>query len=256
MTRIQPDDHYHHYGIWNPWTKIKIDNMEKDLWNLIKRQGTVRFAGLISKTYGELFSSMSLMQEHVVYDSIEPESVILNEKWKIRSFPVMLEGKKCWMIDMNIELNNALDKTIELEKYRYGGGIGFRATEDWTNENSEVLTSEGKTRENADASHARWCKVEGDFENGTRSGIVFCSHPGNRSFPEPMRVWPIDANNGRGDVFFQFCPIRHKSWFITPGEKYILKYRMLVYDDELSTETAELVWQHFAYPIKTEQIEK
>ena len=21
LTRIQPEDHYHHYGIWNPWTR-------------------------------------------------------------------------------------------------------------------------------------------------------------------------------------------------------------------------------------------
>ena len=25
LTRIQPPDHYHHYGIWAPWTKTQID---------------------------------------------------------------------------------------------------------------------------------------------------------------------------------------------------------------------------------------
>jgi len=24
LTRIQPPDHYHHYGIWNPWTHIAM----------------------------------------------------------------------------------------------------------------------------------------------------------------------------------------------------------------------------------------
>src|SRR5688500_1229936 len=24
LTRIQPPDHYHHYGIWNPWTHTKL----------------------------------------------------------------------------------------------------------------------------------------------------------------------------------------------------------------------------------------
>jgi hypothetical protein len=52
------------------------------------------------------------------------------------------------------------------------------------------------------------------------------SHPNNQSHPEPMRVWPLEANQGRGDMFFQFCPIRHKEWKIEPQqsyEQYLLK---------------------------------
>ena len=26
LTRIQPPDHFHHYGVWGPWTKTKINN--------------------------------------------------------------------------------------------------------------------------------------------------------------------------------------------------------------------------------------
>ncbi|MDA3821597.1 MAG: PmoA family protein, partial [Bacteroidales bacterium] len=45
LTRIQPPDHYHHYGIWNPWTKTHINGREIDYWNLGKGQGTVRHKG-------------------------------------------------------------------------------------------------------------------------------------------------------------------------------------------------------------------
>ena len=48
LTRIQPPDHYHHYGIWGPWTKTHIDEREVDFWNLAKGQGTVKFSGFIS----------------------------------------------------------------------------------------------------------------------------------------------------------------------------------------------------------------
>ncbi|MFV0268223.1 MAG: DUF6807 family protein, partial [Draconibacterium sp.] len=41
LTRIQAPDHYHHYGIWGPWTKTHIDGREVDFWNLLKGQGTV-----------------------------------------------------------------------------------------------------------------------------------------------------------------------------------------------------------------------
>jgi len=96
--------------------------------------------------------------------------------------------------------------------------------------------------------------VEGWFPSGIPSGIVVCSHPGNRAHPEPMRVWPVDANEGRGDVFFEFCPIRHQQWMIHPGKDYVLRYRMLVFDGEISPETAESVWQDYAAPVNIKWI--
>lgn len=252
LTRIQPVDHFHHYGIWNPWTKTKIKGKETDFWNLLLGQGTVRYAGLVAKTSGSVFSGFNLKQEHVTFQNIGPDEVAINETWEIRNYPVVIDDKQCWIVDMVITLSNNLDSNIELTNYRYGGGIGFRAHEYWTNQNSKVLTSEGKTRKDADGTFARWCKVEGAFPSGTNSGIVFFSHPDNRAHPEPMRVWPEDANNGRGDMFFEFCPIRHQKWYLLPNKEYVLKYRMLVFDDDMSADNAESVWQTYAKGITVE----
>ncbi|MCK4772449.1 MAG: PmoA family protein [Candidatus Latescibacteria bacterium] len=254
LTNIQPADHYHHYGIWNPWTKTIVDGQEVDFWNLALGEGTVRFAGLISKTAGEVFSGFTIRQEHVNFKALGPEQVAINESWHVKNFPVEIEGRTCWLIDFTSTMNNPLDSAIELSAYRYGGGIGWRATAAWNKDNSSVLTSEGKTRKDADGTHARWCRVEGWFPSGISSGILFCSHPGNRAHPEPMRVWPEDANDGRGDVFFEFCPIRHSKWTIYPGKDYVMKYRMLVFDGEISPEIAESVWQHYAQPVSIEWI--
>jgi hypothetical protein len=250
LSRIQPPDHYHHYGIWNPWTKTKVEGQEIDFWNLALGQGTVRFAGLLSRYAGPVFSGFKLRQEHVTFLNSGPDRVAINETWEIRNYPVAIEGQECWLIDMIITLNNNLDSKIELTNYRYGGGLGFRASEHWTNKNSKVLTSEGKTRIDADGTYARWCKVEGAFPSGNHSGIVFMSHPDNRAHPEPMRVWPVDANNGRGDVYFEFCPIRHQKWDLMPNTEYVLKYRMLIFDEEFSAENAESVWQSYARQAK------
>ena len=64
--------------------------------------------------------------------------------------------------------------------------------------------------------------------------------------PEPMRIWPLNANGGRGDMFFEFCPIRHNEWKIEPEKNYILKYRMIIFDGEMSPELAEIHWNSFA----------
>lgn len=245
LTTIHPDDHIHHMGIWNPWTKTLFEGRAIDFWNLNKGEGTVRFAKYISHYEGSVFGGFQALHEHVDLTAPTPigSKVALNEVWDLRVFSV---GKNYTIVDFISTLNCASNSPIVLEEYRYAG-FGYRATEKWKVDNSQVLTSEGKNRAAADATSARWCRVSGESDTG-QSGIIFMSHPSNRAHPEPMRVWPLDANNGRGDLFFQFCPIRHADWPLETGKNYVLKYRMYVFDGQVNSETAERLWQDFAHP--------
>lgn len=246
LSAIQPRDHYHHLGIWNPWTKTRFEGRAVDFWNLGGGQATVRFDGFLSRTEGPVFGGFKARQEHVDFSAVGPDKTALHEVWDVRVWNVSTENR-VWLWELTTTLSCATDSVVLLEAYRYGGGIGFRATEEWTRENCRVLTSAGKTRVDADGSRARWCDVSGATALG-RSGVLFLSYPANREHPEPMRVWPEDANGGRGDLFFEFCPIRHKSWKLVPGQDYVLKYRMVVYDGEMSPQTAERYWNDFAVP--------
>jgi hypothetical protein len=248
MTRINAPDHWHHVGIWNPWTKTHFEGHSTDFWNLNEGQGTVRFAGFNSLISGPVFGGFKVRQEHVDFQSKGGDKVAMNEVWDVRIWNIgTYAGVKVWLWDLTTTLNCASASPITLEAYRYGGGIGYRATEEWNAKNSWVITSEGKVRKDADGSRARWCDVGGQFAQGGTSGILFMSHPANREFPEPMRVWPENMN-GRGDVFFEFCPIRDKSWELKPGNDYVLKYRMLVYDGKISPQMAERIWNDFSKP--------
>ena len=244
LTRIQPPDHYHHYGIWGPGTKTHIDGREVDFWNLAKGQGTVKFAGFLSETEGEVFSGFQALQQHIDFGAVGPDQIAMNEILDVRIWNISDDIR---VIDYTTTLNSPLENGIMLDAYRYGGGIGFRATEKWHKDNCTVLTSDGKTRADADGSYARWCIVEGESETEEgRSGILFLSHPSNRMHPEPMRVWPLDANGGRGDLYFEFVPIRHDDWKLNNNQNYTLKYRMVVFDGEMDAETAEMYWNSFA----------
>jgi hypothetical protein len=250
LSRIQAPDHYHHYGIWGPWTLTHIDDREVDFWNLAKGQGTVKFASFLSQTEGDIFSGFKALQQHIDFGAQGADQVAMNEILDVRVWSV---SEKVWVIDYTTTLNSPLPNGIMLDAYRYGGGIGFRATEKWHKDNCTVLTSDGKTRADADGSFARWCIVEGESDvNEGRSGILFLSHPANRMHPEPMRVWPLDANGGRGDMYFEFVPIRHDDWKLESLQDYTLKYRMVVFDGDMNAETAEKYWNSFA---KMPQIE-
>lgn len=244
LSRVQPPDHYHHYGIWGPWTLTHIGDREVDFWNLNKGEGTVKFAGFLSETTGSVFSGLRVLQQHIDFGAKGEDQIAMNEVLDVR---VWNSSKGVWIIDYTTAINTPLKDGIMLDAYRYGGGIGYRATEKWTKENCTVLTSEGKTRADADGSTARWCIVEGEsaVDEG-RSGILFMSHPANRAHPEPMRVWPLDGNGGRGDMYFEFTPIRHQSWNLKNGNDYVLKYRMIVFDGRMDKETAEMYWRSFS----------
>lgn len=248
LTRIWAPDHYHHFGIWNPWTKAKIDDHVTDFWNLFSKQGTVKFAGINSIINGPVYGGFSIKQDHIDFQGADPEKLALNEVWDVRAWNTdPVPGLDAYIVDLTTFLSVAGSSPVIMEAYRYGGGIGFRATEEWTKDNSTVLTSEGKTRVNADGTRSRWTDINGSFENKGNSGIVFFSHPANREHPEPMRVWP-ENSNGRGDVYFEFTPIRLKEWQLHPGNLYRLKYRMMVYDGKIDKTTAERLWNDFAFP--------
>lgn len=247
LTRVQPPDHYHHYGLWGPWTHTRIDTTRVDFWNLKGGTGTVLFKEFKNTNSGDVFTSFTATQEHIDLKTKEEPQVAINEDLNVRLWNLNRPDR--YMFDYTSTFSSPLESGILFEAYRYGGGLGFRFTERWKADNCSVLTSEGKDRLTADGSNARWAIVSGASSDGKgTSGILFMSNPENRMHPEPMRVWPIDGNGGRGDMFFEFCPIRHEEWKIEPNKKYQLKYRMVVFDGELTAEEAEAYWQAFATP--------
>ncbi len=244
LSRIQPPDHYHHYGMWGPWTHTQIKGQQVDFWNLGDRKGTVLFKNFKSTTSGPIFASFDAGQEHIDFITEKEPQVALDENLKITLWGLNRPDR--YMFDYKTTFKSPLENGILFEAYRYGGGIGMRFTERWTADNCSVLTSEGKDRLSADGTNARWCIVRGESADGkSTNGVLFMSHSENRSHPEPMRIWPIDANEGRGDMFFEFCPIRHEEWKIEPQKEYQLKYRMVVFEDDLTAKEAEEYWQAF-----------
>ena len=245
LTRIQAPDHYHHYGIWNPWTHVAFEKDTVDFWNLKSKQGTVRFAKLVSKTEGPVFSEIQALHEHVVLKKGGGEKVALNELQTIRVYQPEMD-KDYYIVDITSEMNCATESPFHILQYRYAG-MGGRTTEYWNNTNCEVLTSEGKTRKDTDGTRAKWCIVQGELPGNDYGGAAFLAYPTNYNFPEPMRIWTLNTN-GRGDMFFSFAPTKDRNWLLEPGKTYVLKYRLVVFNGKFDQARAESAWQGFAHP--------
>ena len=244
LTRIQPPDHYHHYGIWNPWTHVEYEGDTIDFWNINTRQGTVKFADFVSVESGPVYSEFDAVHHHVVFIKTGGEKIAMKELQSVRVYS-QGKNKDFFIVDFNIQLNCAGESPVKLLEYRYAG-LGWRTTEKWDNKNSMVLTSEGKTRKDADGSKAKWCIVQGEIDDDY-AGVVMMSFPTNYNFPEPLRIWPENQYN-RGDMFANFCPTKDMDWLLKPRRNYVLRYRFLVYNGKIDAEKAENSWEYFANP--------
>ncbi|MBR4772068.1 MAG: PmoA family protein [Bacteroidales bacterium] len=242
LTNIQPADHRHHYGIWNPWTKLMYEGQVYDCWNLIERQGTVRPEAVEALYEGDVFSGFNASLNHIVFTDAG-ERTAMREVWKVKVYNVG-DG---YLWDFESELTPG-SKPVTLKEYRYAG-LGFRANAVWTKENVEMMSSEGKTRQQIDNTTGRWMYANGGTGVGNNvAGLLYMCHPDDYNYPEPIRIWNEQQNMGRGDVYMNFVPTKNKDWKLKAKHTYTLKYRFYAYDGMMTPAKAEKIWRDFGEP--------
>ena len=247
LTRIQPPDHRHHYGIQNPWTHTEFEGRTVDFWNIGSGQGKVHVAGIIDRTSGDVFGGFRSLHDHVDFTGPNGPKTALNEEWDVKVWNVSPD-QKVWLIDFASTLSPATAEPLTIKAYRYQG-FSIRATEKWGDDNTTLLSSEGFNKSNANSTRARWIDVNGasDVPAG-HSGILFITNPQNFNYPEHLRIWPTGQNGGKANVYVNFNPAQDRDWKLEPGHTYGLKYRMLVYDGKITKQEAERLWYDFAFP--------
>lgn len=246
LTAIQPEDHRHHYGIWNPWTKIEYDGQEYDLWNLGDGKGTVRAREIISEYKGNVIAGFDAILDHNIKRN-GGEKTIINETWKVRAWECM-DGGFLW--DFVSELVPSSNIDVIIKEYRYAG-FGFRANKHWIKSNCEMVSSEGHHRSTIDGTRGKWIYTQGDTGNGGNGGLLMMAAPSNYNFPEPLRIWNENMS-AEGYVFMNFAPTKNMDWNLEPGHKYNLCYRLFAFDGQMTPERAEKLWIDYAYPPKVE----
>lgn len=251
LSRIQPPDHYHHYAIWNPWTRTEFEGRKIDFWNLADGQGTVRSLGVLNRKMGPILGGFSAQHNHIDLTAPEGEKVAISEQWTVNVWNADTR-ESAWVVDFVSTLNPATSNPVTIEAYRYQG-FSLRATEKWDDDTAVLLTSDGFDKSNANATRARWIDVNGISEvaEGT-SGVLFLTHPANHDFPERLRIWPVGANGGKENVYINFNPAQDTNWVLHPGTSHVLSYRMILYDGKISSAKAEQYWADFADPPRVE----
>lgn len=237
LTQINPEGHLHHYGLWNPWTHVLYRGDTLDFWNLDRRLGTVAFDELANWEVNESIASFQVKEQHLSLKSGKRE-VVFDE---LKTVSLRFIDNRKYHLDFEIELVPAID-TVTLLEWRYGG-FCWRTPADWTDKTTMVLTSESNDRLTADGSKVKWVAVQ-KMTLDQQCGMVMMSHPENKNHPEPLRLWPPNTSN-KGQMMVNFSPTKYEDWRLLPGEKYVLKYRLIVYDGLLNSQEINSLYNNY-----------
>jgi hypothetical protein len=175
-------------------------------------------------------------------DGRTPESPqpVLNENWVVRVY----NTKGYFLVDLYSRQRNTSVWPLVLNKYHYGA-MAIRGNDQWfgkPNAMKGFLTSDGKGREDGNATRARWVEMHGDLD-GQPAGVAIMGHPKNFRAPQPVRLHPSKP-------YFCFAPMALGEFEIKPDESYVSQFRFYLHDGPVDAKESERLWNDYANPPK------
>jgi len=238
LTTIQPSDHLHHFGLWWPWKYIELNGVKHNTWEIQENQGAhmAKSAKLLSSENGVL--TWQLSNQTIIKSSASEPVAAINETAVIR---FQSEGRERHVLDIDIR-QQAVGAPVRIVKYRYSG-FSWRGTSVWNKDNSAMLTSSGKNRDNANGTPARWVLVSGDSPNGKATMLMMSAADEIAGAEEKIRVW--DSKMMNGAPFVNFNPVMDDSLLLEAGNKAVShrKYRIIAADHLMDAAAAEAAWR-------------
>ncbi|MBM4042324.1 MAG: hypothetical protein FJ290_27855 [Planctomycetes bacterium] len=229
-------DHAHHRGVWFAWVKADAGSVKANFWEI--QEGRGKFVNkAIAPIAGPVFAGFTAQN-----DLVSGDKTILKETLVAR---VYAEPRGLRLIDLDVR-HEATDEDVVLGKLHYGG-LGFRGRDEWNEKGAivDVLTSEGKTRKDANATKARWVDYTGRLGAEGWGGLLAIEHPANPRYPNGVRVHPSMA-------FFSTTLVQPDAYTIKKGEPLVLRYRLVIHDGKPDKALAERLAADFVSPPKAE----
>lgn len=225
-------DHAHHRGVWFAWVKADAGPIKANFWEIQEGRGKFVHREL-SAGSGRVFAGFSARN-----DLVSGEKTILKETLWVRAYAAPSNLR---LVDLDVR-HEATDDDVVLGKMHYGG-LGFRGRHEWNEKGAalDVLTSEGKTRKDANATRAKWLDYTGRLGAQGWGGLLVIEHPSNPRYPNGVRVHPSMA-------FFSTTLVQPEPYTIRKGEPLVLRYRLVIHDGKPDAALAERLAADFAAP--------
>jgi hypothetical protein len=236
-TAIQPSDHLHHFGLWWPWKHIEVNGGEYNCWEVQAGQGA-----LVAKSVKTLSNGPDGLEWEFVNETVikKPGTSPLTAIYETARVGLKVSGD-AEVLDISIR-QKAADSPVTILKYRYSG-FSWRGPLSWNKDNSTMTTSEGKDRDHANDTSARWVVVSGPSPTGSASVLMMSAAAKMAGTPENLRVW--DSKMFNGNPFVNFNPVMKKSLPLDDAHPAVSnrKYRVIAADHVIDAAEAEAEWK-------------
>jgi Methane oxygenase PmoA len=236
-TEIQPEDHLHHLGIWWPWKYVEVDGKKFNTWEIQQGQGAhvARSVKEISRTPKS--AVWEVKNETLIKQGDAAPKVVIHETGRIA---LTIQGDNT-LLDISLD-QKAADSPVVIGKYRYSG-FTWRGPETWNKDNSTMLSSEGKGRDDANGTPARWLMLNHNSTNGVVSVLIMSQAQIITGAPEKIRVWSSKDHNG--SPFVNFNPVFDKPLPLDDANPAVSKrsYRVIAADRLIGADEAEAEWK-------------
>lgn len=232
-TAIQPADHLHHFGLWWPWKYIEVDGAKYNIWEIQEGQG-----GNFARSVKTLPSAADKPQWEFINETVikKPGAAPLTAIQESAQVGLTVTGDS-QILDISIR-QKAAASPVKIVEYRYSG-FSWRGPLSWNKDNSTMTTSEGKGRDNANGTPARWVVVSGPAPNGSASVLMMTA----AETPGKVRVWDSKAQGG--NPFVNFNPVMEKPLPLDEAHPAVSnrKYRVIAADRVIDAAAAESAWK-------------
>ena len=234
-TTIQPADHLHHFGLWWPWKYIEVDGAKYNCWEIQEGQGAHVARSVKPLSNGK--QEWEFLNETVIKKPGTAPQVVIQETAQVG---LALEGD-AQIVDISLR-QKAAAGAVTIVNYRYSG-FSWRGPASWNKDNSTMTTSEGKGRDDANGTPARWLVVSGPTPTGSASVLIMSAAAELAGSPEQLRVWDSKAHNGA--PFVNFNPVMKKALPLDDAHPAVSnrKYRVIAADRVIDATAADAEWR-------------
>lgn len=243
-TNTQPADHLHHCGIWWPWKFVQVDGAKYNTWEVQQGQGEHAARGVKVLSQNADRHEWEFSNETVVQKKDGGAMPVIHETARVS----LTKGKDANTLDISL-LQKAVDQPVTIMTNHYSG-FSLRGPAAWDKDNSVMTSSEGKGRDDANGTPARWLIVSGEGPDGPVSILILSAAAKQAGTPEKLRVW--DSKNHKGAVFLNFNPVVKQAMPLDDAHPAVSnrKYRVIAADRLIDAETAEREWRKWIDGLK------
>jgi hypothetical protein len=239
VTDDGPPERPYDRGIWSAWAKTAFEGRHPDFWNMGDGTGAVQFESVLDTWSGPVQAGVRARHRFVDLGTAPPTTA-LTEDWEITLYALGRNRPAYRVFDLVSRQDTATSSALQVAEHVYGG-IGVRGSREWRGAaGAQFLTSEGRTRRDANGSRPRWCYMGGTV-GGRTAGLAVLDHPQNVRHPQPVRVHPLSP-------FLGSAPVQLGSLTIAPAQTYLARYRFVVLDGQPDAAVLDRLWKDFARP--------